>query len=217
MKKNEFKVLNQFTGEDVVFVAGQRVIYLNHKLGTISKDGKLLLDDGRVFDEVVFEQPHKLTPTNIPFNSEADTRKHIADVSNGLMVAASELLNRAKNHDLSKLGEIEKPIFDKETPMLASLEFGSDEYKQSLDNLGIALAHHYENNSHHPQHYKEGVFGMDLYDLIEMLIDWDAAGKRTKNGDIHASLIINAKRFEIPDSIVVILKNHINRYIKNEK
>ena len=47
-------------------------------------------------------------------------------------------------------GIYEKELFDKWTPILKTLEYGSEEYKDSLKNLKVALDHHYENNSHHP-------------------------------------------------------------------
>ncbi len=212
MSKKTFTAHNALTGEDVTFYPGQRVNYINYKLGTVTHSGTVRLDDGTVLERVIQEQPHKLTPTNIAYDSEAETRKHIAVVSAGLTDAATALLRRAMIHDISKLGQYEKEHFDKATPLLASLEFGSEEYKQSLRDLGPALDHHYMHNSHHPQHYDEGILGMDLYDLIEMIIDWDAAGKRTQGGDIQRSLKINIERFNIPAPLAKILQNHIDRH-----
>ncbi len=212
MSEKTFTVHNAVTGEDVTFYPGQRVNYINYKIGTVTHNGTVRLDDGTVLEKVLQEQPHKLTPTNIEYDSEAETRKHIALVAAGLMDAATELLRRAKVHDASKLSKPEKMHFDKATPLLASLEFGTDEYKESLRDLGPALDHHYKHNTHHPQHYKDGVLGMDLYDLLEMIIDWEAAGKRTSGGDIQKSLNINVERFGIPAPLAQILQNHIDRH-----
>lgn len=147
------------------------------------------------------------------YDSEADTRKHIARVNELLLLSINELTKRAVKHDASKLTPAEKPFFDEETPKLKNLKFGSDEYKQSLDRLMSALDHHYANNSHHPQFYENGVDGMDLFDLIEMLCDWKAAGERTDGGDILESIEINAQRFEISPQLVSIFKNHAQRYL----
>ena len=44
--------------------------------------------------------------------------------------------------------------------------------------MGPALQHHYEDNCHHPEHYRNGIHDMNMVDLIEMLCDWRAAIKR---------------------------------------
>lgn len=141
------------------------------------------------------------------FDSTADTLKHIKRVSQLLNEAAIELIKRGGKHDDSKLQEPEKSDFDRLTPLLKSLTYGSDEYKASLLELQGALKHHYANNSHHPEHYDNGIDGMDLFDLMEMILDWKAATERTKDGDISKSIQINAVRFKMTDQLVSIFNN----------
>lgn len=50
---------------------------------------------------------------------------------------------------------------------------------------------------------------MNLFDLLEMLIDWNAATKRHANGDIQESLKLNHDRFAMSDQLVQIFKNTI--------
>lgn len=59
-----------------------------------------------------------------------------------------------------------------------------------------------------------GIYGMDLFDLMEMLCDWKAAGMRHDDGDIMESLRINKERFEIGPQLDAILRNTVERYIK---
>ena len=141
------------------------------------------------------------------YDSKADTLEHIRKVSQNLNNFASNLLDRANNHDESKLHSPEKELFDELTPRLKSLTYGSDEYKQSLEELNVALEHHYANNSHHPQFYLNGISGMTLMDLVEMYCDWKAAVERTKDGDFGKSLEINEKRFNMSQQLVDIFKN----------
>ncbi len=55
-----------------------------------------------------------------------------------------------------------------------------------------------------------GVDGMSLFDVLEMLLDWKAAAERMKNGgDIRKSLEINTKRFGLSSQLVHILENTI--------
>jgi hypothetical protein len=141
------------------------------------------------------------------YDSKADTLEHIKKVNNYLIDASIKLLQRAKIHDDSKLESPEKELFDIMTPKLAGMTYGSQEYKDSLDELAPALEHHYKNNSHHPQFYENGIDGMDLFDVIEMFFDWKAAGERTKGGDMMKSILINKDRFGMSDQLASIFTN----------
>jgi hypothetical protein len=141
------------------------------------------------------------------YDSTADTLRHIRLVNAYLKIAAVELLNRAVIHDCSKLESPEKELFDEFTPKLAGCTYGSDEYKQFLADLKPALDHHYQNNSHHPEHYPNGVNDMDLFDVIEMFFDWKAASERHNDGNIYKSIEINTKRFNLSEQLATIFKN----------
>ncbi len=145
------------------------------------------------------------------YDSTDDTRKHIGQVRDALTTFIIKLSARSLLHDASKLSDPEKPLFDKMTPKLAKLTYGSDEYKDALRELGTALEHHYAHNSHHPEHYENGIDGMDLLDVVEMLCDWKAATERHDNGDLAKSLEINRRRFGIGDQLYAILLNTAKR------
>jgi hypothetical protein len=144
------------------------------------------------------------------YDSTNDTNEHRKHVAKLLCDVRLELRKRGIYHDLSKLGEPEKEIFDVVTPRLKALTYGSEEYKESLKEMGKALEHHYANNRHHPEHFVNGINDMSLLDVIEMLADWKAATLRHADGDIIKSLNINWKRFEISDQLYKILLNTIN-------
>jgi hypothetical protein len=110
---------------------------------------------------------------------------------------------------MSKLEEPEKSMYDEFTPKLRAMTYGSDEYKQMLAAMGPALQHHYVNNTHHPEHYSNGVNGMSLLDLIEMLADWKAAGMRHADGSMAQSLEVNRKRFGMSDQLYEIFVNTV--------
>jgi len=145
------------------------------------------------------------------YDSTYDTKEHIRHVGHFLKNYFFEIANRSRNHDASKLEEPEKSMYDEFTPKLRAMTYGSDEYKASLKEMGVALKHHYENNSHHPEHFKNGINGMSLVDILEMLADWQAACLRHDDGDIYKSLKINKKRFEISDQLYEILQNSIDK------
>lgn len=141
------------------------------------------------------------------YDSRKDTQDHIDKVASYLEMFAGMLHERGENHDASKLLSPEKEYFDKYTQRLRDLSFGSEEYHQNIEDLRPALKHHYQNNSHHPQHYENGVNGMNLLDLVEMFFDWKAAGERHKDGNIYKSIDINAKKFGISKQLRQILIN----------
>ena len=148
------------------------------------------------------------------YDSTTDTLKHIKRVNELLGDASKELISRGQVHDDSKLVDPEKAVFDEYTPKLKNSTYGSDEYNSFLKGMGEGLKHHYENNSHHPEHYENGIDGMDLFDLVEMLIDWKAAGERHANGSLPRSLEMNKERFKIGDQLQQILLNTAERHYR---
>jgi len=145
--------------------------------------------------------------TETPYDSTQDTLDHIAKVQWRLRQIRDDLSLRGDAHDQSKLQSPEKEVFDAVTPKLKGLTYGSDEYKAALVEMGAALTHHYANNSHHPEHFKNGINGMTLLDVIEMLCDWKAATERVAGGDFAKSLEINRTRFAISDQLASIFEN----------
>jgi len=151
------------------------------------------------------------------YDSRPETQAHIDRVRHFLGLAVTNLCDRAACHDDSKLVPPELEAFDIATPKLAGMEYGSEEYKQSLRDLGPALQHHFEENDHHAEHYPNGVQGMSLMALIEMLCDWRAASERSKQRTddpdkvktFEAGLAYNQERFGYSDEVAEILRNTV--------
>lgn len=176
---------------------------------------------------------------NIQYDSEEDTNAHINRVRELIDISCGNLYRRSNEHDRSKLLSPEKEAFDEYTPKLKDSTYGSDEYKSFLAGLKPALDHHYANNSHHPEHYgvlicdqcftehpkdhegqckicgsgwlklEPNIGGMSLFDLVEMLCDWKAAGERHTDGSMERSLRINKDRFKISPQLQSILENTV--------
>lgn len=186
------------------------LIKFNESKKTMDKYKKSLEKLNSISEKIETKFDDIKIPETEEYDSTEDTTNHIKDVATLLINMASELLERASKHDDSKLKSPEKELFDKYT--LKDLEYGSKEYKKSLDNLKPALDHHYANNSHHPEYYKNGIKGMDIIDIIEMLCDWSAAVKRNKNGDILKSIDINHDRFKLSEELKEIFINSAKKY-----
>ncbi len=149
------------------------------------------------------------------YDSRPETTEHIMRVRHFMRAVTANLAVRMQKHDASKLVEPELAAFDIATPKLATLEYGSEEYKQSLRDLGPALQHHFAENDHHPEHFEDGVNGMSLMALMEMLCDWRAASERVKQRTddpakmktFESGLAYNFERFEIGEQLGMILMN----------
>jgi hypothetical protein len=141
------------------------------------------------------------------YDCTEDVKKHKSEVKKLIIKFANELLFNAALHDNSKLKDpIEKELFDRWTPELRKLIFGTDEYKKALDGMGEGVKRHYRANRHHPEHFESGINGMTLIDLIEMLSDWMAVAK-SKN--IPVDLDSAADRFNIDEQLFEIMRNTV--------
>ena len=146
------------------------------------------------------------------YSSILETKAHIKIVIEYIETIRTKLKIRTLQHDASKMRSPEVDIFDEYTPKLKGTTYGSDEYKRYLEEMKTALIHHYENNSHHPEHFENGINDMTLVDIVEMFCDWYAATKRHADGDIMKSIEINGERFGISDQLKSIFKNTVELF-----
>ncbi len=138
------------------------------------------------------------------YDCTADVLEHKRKVKYWASALLHDMEERIECHDDSKLQEPEKSIFNIYTPKLKEVEFGSEEYKEHLKEMGIGLKHHYENNSHHPESFHNGVNDMTLGCIFEMLCDWMAAAEaRGKPMDFDYL----SKRFGIEPQLLKIIIN----------
>jgi hypothetical protein len=146
-------------------------------------------------------------------DSSKDTLEHKAKVEKFIDDIAQILIIRGMKHDDSKLQEPEKSKFDIITQNLAGSEYGSKNYFNAIKD--DAIKHHYQFNSHHPEHYPDGIIGMDIIDIVEMLCDWKAASMRHNTGDIKKSIEINQERFGYSNDLKQIFLNSL-KYFNQE-
>lgn len=141
------------------------------------------------------------------YDSTAETLKHSQRVGELMVQLTNEILERSTRHDRSKTEDPELATFNEFSPKLKNSTYGSEEYKQFLVDMSVGLKHHYEVNRHHPEHFTNGVSGMTLVDLVEMLCDWKAATERHADGNLATSLEIQQERFGMTPQLTQILWN----------
>jgi hypothetical protein len=120
----------------------------------------------------------------------------------------NDVFLRAAVHDNSKFGPDEYEAYEKAFPDLQKYAYGSDEFKAALATIRPAIEHHYRVNDHHPEFFEEGINGMHVVQMIEMLCDWKAASERSKT-DFIVGLEMNRKRFNIDDQLFKIIRNTV--------
>lgn len=160
------------------------------------------------------KSPGTLLCMSMSYDSTPDTLWHSLRVAELMGELIKELLDRSIRHDLSKTREPERAVYDEVVPQLRAAPYGSVEYRTLVDAMGEGLRHHYAHNRHHPEHFADGINGMTLVDLVEMLADWQAATERTArgDGDLAESLTINRERFGIAPQLMDILTNTAHHF-----
>ena len=162
----------------------------------------------------------KLTPEEIVHKEHVEYHRQC--VQKFCNTIAERIVLGGLHHDETKLEEPECSIFV-EHAFDKKRSYGSEEYYKRLDtDLKEALDHHYDHNRHHPEHFENGISGMDLVDVVEMTSDWIAASGYHKS-KFEEIVQHNAVRFNIPDQLVSVILNtydevkHIKCHGKDEE
>jgi hypothetical protein len=139
--------------------------------------------------------------------SQKDTIAHVAKVQFNLSAVIANLAERSTVHNRSKFEEPELSGYESLQKSLQGVRYGTPDYRAALGAHEGVIMHHYAANTHHPEHWPNGIADMSLLDIIEMLADWKAAGERTKGGNLQTSIEFNIKRFGIGEQLADILIN----------
>lgn len=150
------------------------------------------------------------------YDSTVDTKLHIENIQRVSKPLMEDLTSRFENHDKSKLTSPELECYDKYVPMLKEVKYGTPGYfevRQKMMDEG--LKHHYEVNRHHPEHFKNGIEGMTLVDLVEFFCDTYAASLRSDT-PFEKGFVTNCDKFHINGTLKKILLNTYEEYLKDK-
>src|SRR5579885_144210 len=147
----------------------------------------------------------------MPSEYVKDLVDHKARAAAYLQSVACDLFRRAAVHDNSKYAPEEFEAYEEAFPELQQYAYGTDEFRAALRKIKPAIAHHYQANDHHPEHFEGGANDMNLIQLLEMLCDWLAASERSQT-DFSHGLEMNKERFALSDQLFAILKNTVRTY-----
>lgn len=142
-------------------------------------------------------------------DSTAETLRHNRAVRRRMEKAAFRMFVRGWRHDMDKAMEPIKKMLDRLTPR-PPIVFGTPEYEQhKRDNLQPALDAHYAISPHHPEYHARGVYGMSLFDVFEMLFDWQDTCEVHGNQNIYKTIEIGSKVYLIDGLGQAWLKNTV--------
>ena len=139
----------------------------------------------------------------------AATADHITAVEDNLVVFAGELITRAGAHDRSKFEDVELgPLADmiKVEEREGKVEFGTPEYAARTAMLDGMWRNHVAHNDHHPEHFDDGITGMNLLQIVEMLCDWQAASAQ-RDPSKTMNITFCVEKYGIPPMLEQILRN----------
>ena len=143
------------------------------------------------------------------FEVLTDIIAHISEVQENISEMRAILEARGISHDRSKLEPIEFDAFVETRPKFKKANYGTPEYQECVEMIKPSIDHHYSNNRHHTAFHKNGFQDMSLFDILEMLADWKAASRRSKDLTFKASLPIAYKKYSIPEN----MQKHIEKTI----
>ena len=137
--------------------------------------------------------------------------KHRESVRNKLKFLASEIVRRAEKHDESKLMQPELNWLiqmDKEP----RYQYGTPEYFDKMKKWQKFFKHHYAENRHHPDHFQNGVYDMNIVDICEYISDIISYYDEMHVDDALKTLEAQKERFGFNEQLYQILKNTLFEY-----
>lgn len=136
------------------------------------------------------------------------TKEHINKVRDSMDTFSKIIKMRGLKHDLSKItSDIEYDNYRKVIMTLKLEKTGSPEYNKARESIKPAVDHHYENNEHHPEHFKDGISGMTLVDLLEMMSDWQAVNDEKPGRDIKPWIRSCKDKYKMSDDLFNVFMN----------
>ena len=135
------------------------------------------------------------------------TLQHKENIATLLAKFAAELTYRSAVHDNSKFFPDEFDILSDNVCDFNKYLFDTKEEQDLRERLLPASILHRKRNRHHPEHFENGIDGMNIIDLLEMLCDWKSASTRVSGDSLRKGLPILKKKYNISSQLLKILEN----------
>lgn len=144
-------------------------------------------------------------------NTTKSIRNHKRNVRKRMLFIADEIIKRADMHDDSKLDYPELGwlvAMDKE----GRAPYGSEAYFEKMKRWDCFFKHHYRENTHHPDHYDDKTYGMNIIDIVEMMCDVISYFDELESTKAFEIIDEQAERFGLSEELASILKATLTTY-----
>lgn len=140
--------------------------------------------------------------------------QHIANVQLRMEKLSLELEKRSMEHDKSKLEEPEHSSWLFMDRNSSKPKYGTKEYVEKMKKYQSVFQAHYKDprNRHHPEHWANGVYDMNLIDILEMLCDWVSYKENLSYAEASKIISENCKRFGFDEQLESLLRNTLSEY-----
>lgn len=115
-------------------------------------------------------------------------KEHLDMVRHKLLLSSTELIERGYVHDEDKIfnPKVNK-VYVEKFPELKKIEFGTTAYKKFEEDYFQEAHQIHVQNRHHFYSKKNNTQDVNLFDLLEAIIDISESGKQYKNLDYKKS------------------------------
>lgn len=179
-----------------------------NKKGTIQAYSKINKFDSHIIDG---HDNDNIIKDASALKTIRDILKHKEKVRRRLLFLSNELRKRAEEHDNSKLRNPEIGYLI-EMDREPRYPYNSPEYFDKMRRWQKFFDHHYANNRHHPDHFKNGILDMTLTDICEYLVDIISYYDEMHVNDAIDTIEKQQNRFGLGDQLSQILINTLIEY-----
>lgn len=117
------------------------------------------------------------------------------------------LWKRGDSHDDSKLEEPEFSGYAENFISEEKRDPESEEYQECREKLEETITIHHRKNRHHPEFFGNGIKGMTLIDICELLCDWVATTRIQDKGNLRITIERNREKYKFSKELEQILLN----------
>lgn len=137
---------------------------------------------------------------------------HKESIAKYLAKFCAEISFRSSIHDDSKFRKDEFEVYSDNVEEFNKYSWDSPEERRLREKLTPAGVIHRKRNRHHPEYFENGIDGMNLIDLLEMLCDWRSAAERGPGDSIRKNLPTLQEKYNISPQLLKLLENTLKDF-----
>lgn len=134
--------------------------------------------------------------------------EHRALVHDKMATVSRDINTRARHHDQSSLNGSEFRIYEEHFDELQKYPMFDPRRDAVLKEMRVATMYHHNANDHHPEHFDDGINGMNLIQMIEFVAD--IMSQSEQNGiDVYEMLPLLKDQYDISSQLYQVILNTV--------